>query len=371
VQRTQLRLRAVDVVRCVACSWACSGCGAGGSAANPLVRCGVARCGRCYHSRCLAPAAGAASAAPCDAAGSGGAAAPLGAASAGRTEVPSIAGSKAACSAHACCGCGASGRGIRLLQCIRCPRAWCARRGSDQTCSATYLDLPLPATNDPHRLLYRSAVACCRLGTRPGAELNRHPSDMALFADINCRCKPPDVRLLSKRLVRCGHHQLLGTTRHGNPPAQLQAHHYAPGQNVVLSGSQLQQAQLQRGRALPPPALHSPRQVPGPNSATAAAPQLPPVAPVPAAAAGCRAASGAMACDAESSAAATGQPEPPPTAVVSATARKLLKRSRPDRPETARGLLTNRSQRDVVPFSCSSATQLHKLMKYEWAAERR
>lgn len=123
---------AAKFMRCVACSWACSGCGARGSAADPLVRCGVARCGRCYHSRCLAPATGAASAAPCDAAGSGGEAAAPGAASAGRTQVPSIAGSKAACPVHACCGCGASGRGIRLLQCIRCPRAWCARCSSDQ-----------------------------------------------------------------------------------------------------------------------------------------------------------------------------------------------------------------------------------------------
>jgi hypothetical protein len=194
---------------------------------------------------------------------------------------------------------------------------------------------------------------------------------MALFADINCRCKPPDVRLLSKRLVRCGHHQLLGTTRHENPPAQLQAHQFAPGQNVVLSGSQLQQAQLQGGRALPPPALHSPRRVPGPNSARAAAPQLPPAAPVPTAAGSCRAASGAMACDTESSAAATIQQKPPPTAVVSATARKLLKRSMPDRPETARGLLPKGSQQDVVPHPCLGAMRLHKLMKYEWAAERR
>ena len=77
-----------------------------------------------------------------------------------------------------------------------------------------------------------------------------------------------------------------------------------------------------------------------------------------------------MACDAESSAAATGQ-QKSPAAVVSASARKLLKRSRPHRAETARGLLPKRSQGDVVPRQCLGAMRLHKLMKYEWAAERR
>lgn len=216
-------------------------------------------------------------------------------------------------------------------------------------------------------------------GTLAGVIHLHHTSSAStklLSCPPGCRCKPPDARLLSKRLARCGHHPLLWPGRQQaaqawppdaatarQPPAAEEAPSSSPPQTGILP--QLQQRQGHR-LAL---ARQQPLAVPQSTS-------LPPpcqVSASPENASGTTAATPLAACSIgdklPTAAAATPRKRPAPcTPVVPGAPQK--------RPASRTAVLVPVPPQPMVPYApCRGRTGATappcKVLRYDWASERR
>ena len=127
------------------------------------------------------------------------------------------------CPLHYCAACSGSGASAAIVQCIRCTTAYHIRCSS--ACGISTSLLPC------HRKLWLCAEV------RTGA------AQLTPKA-LPCRCKPPEARLLTRKLFRCAHHAASPQHAAGTSGQQL--------------GPRQTQPQQQPERGLLPGALQGP-----------------------------------------------------------------------------------------------------------------